>query len=285
MISFKNKLLFAFALLTTNLAFSQQPIDTIEIKIGRELRVFTNKVKIISIGTKKTVSLSDNNYQIDNTTQKAAIQIINKLVNGSLSITEKENERTDYTIKNSLVITMKIYEKDNLVFDSYQKENKAYYKKYRSDKTLASEAWVSLDEKKHFGVGVTKTYSKDGKLEQIDDRVAGTLTEYHPNGNKKSKNGQGVYEQYNENGIVYNKQYSKKNITYFDNYTNGKLYSSSYKNASQEEVTDYYKSGIFDKKEIIKEVKGEMFIKTYDKAGKLLNSKPQILPGRVSAVN
>lgn len=280
----KNRLLFGFLIYITSFAFSQQPIDTLEIKIGREVKVFTTKVKIISIESKKTVSLTDNNYLIENKIQKANIQIVNKLINGTLFINEKENDSTNYTIKNSVVTDFKMYENGTLVFDSYQKDKKAYYKRYRADNTLESEAWISLDEQKMFGAGVTKKYSPQGIIVEIDDRVLGYFTEFHPNGNKKSRNGRGVYEQYNKDGILFNKQYSKNNTLYYDIYENGKLYTSSYKNESDEEVTEYYKAGIFEKKEIIKKTNGETFIYTYDKTGKLMSKIPHQFPGIASPV-
>ncbi|TCD10503.1 hypothetical protein EZ449_09150 [Pedobacter frigidisoli] len=266
----------------TNKGYAQEVINTAEIKFGREVKIFSDKVKLYYIKNHQPMLLENGSYLIENNTQKAKITIVNQLLSGSVTVNEKENRRADYTILNSLVATYKLFTDGNLVMDAYQKNKVAYFKEYGDDKVLNNEGWVSLDVKKHFGIGISKRYYKEGKLAKISNQVTATYTEFYPNGNKKLISGPNIHEEYKENGNLYNKQYTKDKVRYNDYYENGKLNTRWHINNQKNEETDYYKDGVLQKKEIIKVINGEKRLFIYE--GKLTSNEPHATSG-VKAVN
>ncbi|AQX12822.1 hypothetical protein BAX94_00670 [Elizabethkingia meningoseptica] len=259
-------------ILAANLAFAQQKLEKVKVDITSPKNVFTNKVNIVDLQNKK-VALKDGEYTVETDNQKADISVKNTLINGKVTKTV-EKDRADFTIENSYVAAYKIYDGSELILDAKRDGQKAYFKQYYPNKALKMDSWISLDKNKHYGIGGSKLYAENGTLTDIADDVAQTYTMFYPNGNKKQKTGGNVFESYNENGTLDNRQYTKNNIRYSDQYYEGKLHTRTYTGKDGNEVTEYYSNNSLEKKEIVKSVNGEAFLFTYDKAGKLMNKKP-----------
>ncbi|MGY5254351.1 hypothetical protein [Sphingobacterium spiritivorum] len=65
-------------------------------------------------------------------------------------------------------------------------------------------------------------------------------------------------------------------MRYSDDYVEGKLYTRSYQNSERNEVKEYYKNALFQKKEVIKTVNGIQRLLTYNKTGKLISNERYI---------
>ncbi|MDR2235900.1 MAG: hypothetical protein LBE92_07230 [Chryseobacterium sp.] len=259
-------------ILTSGVVFSQQSTENIMIHTGNTDNAFFNKVKITDKEETKSIQLKDGHYTFQNQDQKADISIKNTLISGHVTAL-RDKEKTDFTIVNSYITAYDIFT-DDIIINAYRDAQKAYFKKYDSNKVLKADGWMSLDKNKHYGKGVSKNYFENGKVSRISDEVTETYTDFYPDGNKKQKIGGNVFESYNENGTLNNKQYTKNNIRYNDYYQNGKLYTHAYQNKEGNEVTEYYKNGILDKKETVKIINGEKRLLTHNKAGKLISNIP-----------
>ena len=267
--------LFTLCILSANVAFAQQKLEDIKIDLptsGDTGNVFINTVTFKN-SDKKTITLTDGNYSIDNSKQKADISIKKGLINGAVTEIE-EQVKFNFTIENSHITAYNMYNGSDLALDARRDKEKAYFKSYYPNKALKSEGWVSLDKNKHFGRGISKQYSENGTLTWIENDITVSYTAFYPNGNKKEVTGVNLFESYNEDGTLENKQYTKNNIRYDDYYYKGKLSTSSYKNKQGNDVKDYYENGQIQKKEIVTSVNGELWLSTYDKSGKLVSKKP-----------
>ncbi|OBS11409.1 hypothetical protein ATE49_10845 [Elizabethkingia miricola] len=261
-------------ILTANIAFAQQKLNNIKIDLptsGDTGNAFINTVTLKD-SDKKTIALTDGNYNIDNGKQKANINIKKGLINGTVTETE-EQVKFNFTIENSHITAYNMYNGSDLALDARRDKEKAYFKSYHPNKALKSEGWVSLDKNKYFGRGISKQYSENGTLTGIENDITVSYTAFYPNGNKKEITGVNLFESYNEDGTPENKQYTKNNIRYDDYYYKGKLSTSSYKNKQGNDVKDYYENGQVQKKEIVTSVNGELWLSTYDKSGKLINKQ------------
>ena len=267
--------LFTLCILSANVAFAQQKLEDIKIDLptsGDTGNVFINTVTFKN-SDKKTITLTDGNYSIDNSKQKADISIKKGLINGTVTEIE-EQVKFNFTIENSHITAYNMYNGSDLALDARRDKEKAYFKSYYPNKALKSEGWVSLDKSKHFGRGISKQYSENGTLTGIENDITVSYTSFYPNGNKKEVTGVNLFESYNEDGTPENKQYTKNNVRYDDYYYKGKLSTSSYKDKQGNEVKDYYENGQIQKKEVVTSVNGELWLSTYDKSGKLVSKKP-----------
>lgn len=267
-------------LFTCFLAFAQKGQDTLKVNLGNTEtdKVFMQKVTVSDSRNDRKVLLNDGNYAFKNNEQTIDISIKKGLIYGLVFVTNNHNKEkvTQYKIENSMVKEFTIYIDSLLCQKGHRDDEKAYYKEYYPDEkqTLKSEGWMSLDKNKYYGRGISKKYYENGTLSYISDRVTETYTEFYPNGNKKKKQGQNIYETYNEDGNLHNKQYTKNNIRYNDYYNKGKLNTRSYQDEEKNEVREYYQNGVFQKRAVEKKLNGEIRTLSYDKAGKLINNEP-----------
>lgn len=262
--------LFNILFLTSGIAFSQQSKENLMIHTGNAENAFLKKVKVTGISDTKIVQLKDGEYVFENDRQKADISVKNNMINGTLTEVQGKT-KTDFTIENSYVKAYNIYS-DGTVINAWRDAKNAYFKEYYPNKVLKADGWISLDRNKHYGRGSSKNYFENGNVSSISDHVTETYTGFYPNGNKKKRSGQNTFESYNENGTLYNRQYTKNNVRYNDYYYDGKLITHAYTNKEGNEVTEYYQNGSLNKKETIKNIDGEKRILTYDKTGKLISN-------------
>ncbi|QQT25689.1 hypothetical protein [Sphingobacterium spiritivorum] len=260
-----------FTGIITESAFAQTTIDTLVIKAGNIERAYMDKISIIGITAQKPVVLKDGSYRLESKNQTADITLSNGLISGAVSETDG-NTRNEYTITNSLIMTYTSFTGVIPTVETYRKEKNLFFKQYENS-ILRTEGWVSLDKNKHYGRGVSKTYHRNGNIQQISDEVSETYTEYYENGNKQRVSAIDRYEAYDENGRLTNKQYQKNNVRYSDDYTAGKLYMRTYENSEKDEVKEYYENAILQKKEVIKTVNGIQRLLTYNKAGRLISNE------------
>lgn len=261
------------------LAFAQKGQDTWKVNIGNTEtdKVFAQKVTVSDSRNDKKVLLSDGNYFFKNDEQTIDISMKKGLIYGLVFVTNNQKKVTQYKIENSMVKEFTIYKDSQLHQAGHRDDKKGYVKEYYPDgkQTLKNEAWMSLDKSKYYGRGITKSYYENGALSNISDRVTETYIKFYLNGNKKQKQGPDIYETYDEDGNLNNKQYTKNHIRYNEYYNKGKLNTRFYQDKEGNEVTEYYHNGIFQKKSIGKKLNGETRILSYDKAGKLISNESQ----------
>lgn len=260
------RILFSIFILASGVVFSQQQRENLMIHVGNADHAFFDKVKVTDSSGTKSVQLEDGRYILGNDRRKADISVKNKMISGTFTEL-REGIKTDFTIENSYVKAYNIHS-DGTVINAWRDAKNAYFKEYDPNKVLKSDGWVSLDKNKHYGRGGSKHYFENGNVSSISDDVIETYTEFYPNGNKKQRSGQNIFESYAENGTLYNRQYTKNNVRYNDYYYDGKLATHAYTNKEGNDVTEYYKNGNLDKKETVKNINGEKRILTYDKTGK-----------------
>ncbi|MGJ1296541.1 hypothetical protein ACR777_20180 [Sphingobacterium spiritivorum] len=264
-------LVFMFTAIITESAFAQTTIDTLKIKAANIERAYIDEISIIGISGQKPVALKDGSYTLESKNQTADITLKNGLINGSVSETDGK-VKNDYTIVNSLIMTYNSSTGSIPTVDTYRKEKNMFFKQYENS-ILRTEGWVSLDKNKHYGRGVSKSYHRNGNIRHISDEVSETYTDFYPNGNKQRVSAVDRYEAYDEDGRLTNKQYRKNNVRYSDDYVEGKLYMRTYENSEKNEVKEYYKNALFQKKEVIKTVNGIQRLLTYNKTGKLISNE------------
>jgi len=261
---------------------AQQAANSLAVLLPKGEIKFLEKVKILSTKTNQPVQLKNGNYWFVNAAYTTEITSSNGLLNGT--VTEvKHNDSTVYTVVKSYIMAYNIYEDKRLFLKCYRNDSAAYFKEYDDKGILKTEGWVSLVKKKHYLNGVRKSYYKSGTLRQVENNINGTDTQYYENGNKKSKNGQGIYEAYNEDGTLNNKQYTKNNVQIVDNYIKGKLSTREYNDKDKNEVVEYFEKGVLQKKTIAKTINGEKRILVYNKVGKLIANEIYQLPAEVKA--
>ncbi|MGJ1197312.1 hypothetical protein ACR78J_13515 [Sphingobacterium spiritivorum] len=260
-----------FTAIITESAFAQTTIDTLKIKAANIERAYIDEISIIGISGQKPVALKDGSYTLESKNQTADITLKNGLINGSVSETDGK-VKNDYTIVNSLIMTYNSSTGSIPTVDTYRKEKNMFFKQYENS-ILRTEGWVSLDKNKHYGRGVSKSYHRNGNIRHISDEVSETYTDFYPNGNKQRVSAVDRYEAYDEDGRLTNKQYRKNNVRYSDDYVEGKLYMRTYENSEKNEVKEYYKNALFQKKEVIKTVNGIQRLLTYNKTGKLISNE------------
>lgn len=265
---------FMFTTIITESAFAQTTIDTLKIKAANIEWAYIDEISIIGISGQKPVALKDGSYRLESENQKADITLTNGLISGTVSETDGK-VKNDYTIVNSLIMTYNSSTGSIPTVDTYRKEKNMFFKQYENS-ILRTEGWVSLDKNKHYGRGVSKSYHRNGNIQHISDEVSETYTDFYPNGNKQRVSAVDRYEAYDEDGRLTNKQYRKNNVRYSDDYVEGKLYTRSYQNSERNEVKEYYKNALFQKKEVIKTVNGIQRLLTYNKTGKLISNERYI---------
>ncbi|EEI90689.1 hypothetical protein HMPREF0765_3605 [Sphingobacterium spiritivorum ATCC 33300] len=262
---------FMFTAIITESAYAQTTIDTLKIKAAHIERAYIDEISIIGISGQKPVALKDGSYRLESKNQTADITLKNGLINGSVSETDGK-VKNNYTIVNSLIMTYNSSTGSIPTVDTYRKEKNMFFKQYENS-ILRTEGWVSLDKNKHYGRGVSKSYHRNGNIRHISDEVSETYTDFYPNGNKQRVSAVDRYEAYDEDGRLTNKQYRKNNVRYSDDYVEGKLYMRTYENSEKNEVKEYYKNAILQKKEVIKTINGIQRLLTYNKAGKLISNE------------
>ncbi|SUJ28813.1 Uncharacterised protein [Sphingobacterium spiritivorum] len=262
---------FIFAGIITESASAQTTIDTLKIKAANIERAYIDEISIIGISGQKPVALKDGSYRLESKNQTADIILTKGRINGSVSETDG-NVKNDYTIVNSLIMTYNSSTGSIPTVDTYRKEKNMFFKQYENS-ILRTEGWVSLDKNKHYGRGVSKSYHRNGNIRHISDEVSETYTDFYPNGNKQRVSAVDRYEAYDEDGRLTNKQYRKNNVRYSDDYVEGKLYMRTYENSEKNEVKEYYKNALLQKKEVIKTINGIQRLLTYNKTGKLISNE------------
>ena len=262
---------FMFTAIITESAYAQTTIDTLKIKAAHIERAYIDEISIIGISGQKPLALKDGSYRLESKNQTADITLKNGLINGSVSETDGK-VKNDYTIVNSLIMTYNSSTGSIPTVDTYRKEKNMFFKQYENS-ILRTEGWVSLDKNKHYGRGVSKSYHRNGNIRHISDEVSETYTDFYPNGNKQRVSAVDRYEAYDEDGRLTNKQYRKNNVRYSDDYVEGKLYMRTYENSEKNEVKEYYKNALLQKKEVIKTINGIQRLLTYNKAGKLISNE------------
>lgn len=286
----KHKLLLAFALIfTINFAFSQsQNIDSLQLIIPKGLETFTKKITIQTFDAyyfEDSITLHHiyPYYSIQDRNQDALFSSKNGLLSGTVTTNEsfkkgehKEGEkfRTEYKFEKSLVTEYTMFADDKLFVKAYRKDNQVFAKEFYKDGKISKEIQASLKPDKSCGLSITKSYDKDGNLYQIDDEITETHTQFYPNGKKKSVMGKTTTTYYDENEVITRKANFKIKPFYDDEFINGKLHSRSYKSEENEEVKEFFKNGIKEKKEITKIINGEKITFVYDKSGKLIDKHP-----------
>ncbi len=283
---FKNKLLLATTVfLYVNLVFSQHKnIDTLQLVIPKDLETFTQKVEIAEYNAYfyNEVTLANGSYKIRNKSQEADFIIENNLILGTVTTYENfkkgqhkegDNFKTEYKLNNSLVTEYTMFADDKIFVKAYRNDNQVFAKEFYKDGKIKEESQASLNPDKNYGL-ITKSYDKNGNLYQINDEITETITQFYLNGKKKNVMGKTETIYYDENELITRKANFKTKPFYDDDFINGKLYSHSYKNDENEEVKEYFKNGIKEKKEITKIINGEKITFVYDKSGKLIEKHP-----------
>jgi len=285
---FNNKLLLATTvLLYVNLVFSQHKnIDTLQLVIPKDyLEAFTHKVEIAEYNAYfyNEVILASGFYKIRNKSQEADFIIENNLISGTVTTYEnfkkgehKEGDsfKTEYKLNKSLVTEYTMFADDKLFIKAYRKGNQVFAKEFYKTGEVQNESQSYVAPDKTYGLSITKSYDRHGKIYQINDEITETYTQFYPNGKKKSVMGKTETIYYDENEVITRKANFKTPPFYDDEFVNGHLHSRSYKNDENEEVKEYFKNGILDKKEITKIINGEQITFVYDKSGKLIEKHP-----------
>src|SRR5690606_8817425 len=157
---------------------------------------------------------------------------------------------------------------------AYRKGNQVFGKEFYKTGEVQNESQSSLAPDKTYGLSITKSYDRDGKIYQINDEISETYTQFYPNGKKKSVMGKTETIYYDENEVITRKANFKTPPFYDDEFVNGKLSLRTYKNDENEEVKEYFKNGILETREITKIINGEKITFVYNKLGKLNNKHP-----------
>jgi len=285
---FNNKLLLATTvLLYVNLVFSQHKnIDTLQLVIPKDyLEAFTHKVEIAEYNAYfyNEVILASGFYKIRNKSQEADFIIENNLISGTVTTYEnfkkgehKEGDsfKTEYKLNKSLVTEYTLFADDKLFVKAYRKGNQVSATEFYKTGEVQNESQSSVAPDKTYGLSITKSYDRDGKIYQINDEITETYTQFYPNGKKKSVMGKTETIYYDENEVITRKANFKTPPFYDDEFVNGKLSLRTYKNDENEEVKEYFKNGILERKEITKIINGEQITFVYDKSGKLIDKHP-----------
>jgi len=285
---FNNKLLLIITVfLYVNLVFSQHKnIDTLQLVIPKDyLEAFNHKVEIAEYNAYfyNEVTLASGSYKIRNKSQEADFIIENNLISGTVTTYENfkkgqhkegDNFKTEYKLNKSLVTEYTMFADDKLFIKAYRKDNQIFGKEFYKTGEVQNESQSSVAPDKTYGLSITKSYYRDGKIYQINDEISETDTQFYPNGKKKSVMGKTETTYYDENEVITRKANFKTPPFYDDEFVNGQLHSRSYKNDENEEVKEYFKNGILERKEITKIINGEQITFVYDKSGKLIDKHP-----------
>lgn len=285
---FNNKLLLATTVfLYVNLVFPQHKnIDTLQLVIPKDyLEAFTQKVEITEYNAYfyNEVFLANGPYKINNKSQEADFIIENNLISGTVTTYEnfkkgqhKEGDsfKTENKLSKSLITEFTMFADDKLFVKAYRKSNQVFAKEFYKTGEVQNESQSSVAPDKTYGLSITKSYDRDGKIYQINDEITGTYIQFYPNGKKKSVIGKTETIYYDENEVITRKANFKISPFYDDEFVNGKLHSRSYKNDENEEVKEYFKNNILERKEITKIINGEQITFVYDKSGKLIDKHP-----------
>lgn len=261
----KKILLTISVCLYVNAVFCQHKnVDTLQLVIAKELKTFTQKIEIAEYNAYfyTEVALPNGSYKIKNKSQDAEFILENNLISGTVTTYEnfkkgqhKEGDsfKTEYKFDKSLVTEFTIFADDKIFLKAYRTKDKAFATEFSENGNIAKEYQTSLLSDKSYGLSITKSYNKEGKIYQIDDEFTGTITQFYPNGNKKSVMDKTATTYFNEDGIITRKVNFKTKPFYDDEFVNGKLATRSYKNDENEEVKEYFKNGVLEKKEVKKQ--------------------------------
>jgi len=173
-----------------------------------------------------------------------------------------------------LVTEYTLFADDKLFVKAYRKGNQVSATEFYKTGEVQNESQSSVAPDKTYGLSITKSYDRDGKIYQINDEITETYTQFYPNGKKKSVMGKTETIYYDENEVITRKANFKTPPFYDDEFVNGKLSLRTYKNDENEEVKEYFKNGILERKEITKIINGEQITFVYDKSGKLIDKHP-----------
>lgn len=285
---FSNKLLLVTTVfLCVNLVFSQHKnVDTLQLVIPKDyLEAFTLKVEITEYNTYfyNEVTLANGSYKINNKSQEADFIIENNLISGTVTTYENfkkgqhkegDNFKTEYKLNKSLVTEYTMFADDKLFVKAYRKGNQVFAKEFYKTGEVQNESQSSVAPDKTYVLSITKSYYRDGKIYLINDEISETDTQFYPNGKKKSVMGKTETTYYDENEVITRKANFKTPPFYDDEFVNGKLSLRTYKNDENEEVKEFFKNGILERKEITKSINGEKITFVYDKSGKLIEKHP-----------
>jgi len=284
---FNHKILLpTLACLFINVVFCQHKnVDTLQLVIPKGLEAFTQKVEIAEYNAYfySEVILANGSYKINNKSQEADFIIENNLISGTVTTYEnfkkgqhKEGDsfKTEYKLNKSLVTEYTLFADDKLFVKAYRKGNQVSATEFYKTGEVQNESQSSVAPDKTYGLSITKSYDRDGKIYQINDEITETYTQFYPNGKKKSVMGKTETIYYDENEVITRKANFKTPPFYDDEFVNGKLSLRTYKNDENEEVKEYFKNGILERKEITKIINGEQITFVYDKSGKLIDKHP-----------
>jgi len=223
---FKNKLLLATTVfLYVNLVFSQHKnIDTLQLVIPKDLETFTQKVEIAEYNAYfyNQVTLANGSYKINNKSQEADFIIENNLISGRVTTFENfkkcqhkegDNFKTEYKLSKSLVTEYTMFADDKLFVKAYREGNQVFGKEFYKTGEVQNESQSSVAPDKTYGLSITKSYDRDGKIYQINDEITETYTQFYPNGKKKSVMGKTETIYYDENEVITRKANFKTHFT------------------------------------------------------------------------
>ena len=268
-----------------NTGFSQHKnVETLQLVIPKELEIFTKKIEIAEYNTYfyNEVTLNNGSYKIRNKSQEADFVIENNLISGTATTHEnfKNGEykdgnlfRTEYKFDKSVVTQFTIFADDALFAKAHRKGNQVFATEFYKNGEIAKEFQTSVATDKNYGLTITKSFYRDGKIYQIDNEIEQTITQFYENGNKKSVMNKTSTTYFNEDGLIIRKANFKIPPFYDDEFVNGKLSTRSYKNDKSEQIKEYFKNGILERKELTNTISAEKTIFAYNKAGKLINKK------------
>lgn len=284
---FNHKILLTIlACLFINVMFCQHKnVDTLQLVIPKGLEAFTQKVEIAEYNAYfySEVILANGSYKINNKSQEADFIIENNLISGAVTTYENfkkgqhkegDNFKTEYKLNKSLVTEYTMFADDKLFLKAYLKDNQIFGKEFYKTGEVQNESQSSVAPDKTYGLSITKSYDRDGKIYQINDEISETYTQFFPTGKKKSVMGKTEIIYYDENEVITRKANFKTLPFYDDEFVKGKLSLRTYKNDENEEVKEYFKNGILERKEITKIINGEQITFVYDKSGKLIDKHP-----------
>jgi len=126
---------------------------------------------------------------------------------------EGDNFKTEYKLSKSLVTEYTMFADDKLFVKAYREGNQVFGKEFYKTGEVQNESQSSVAPDKTYGLSITKSYDRDGKIYQINDEITETYTQFYPNGKKKSVMGKTETIYYDENEVITRKANFKTHFT------------------------------------------------------------------------
>ncbi len=170
----------------------------------------------------------------------------NSLIDGDIIRTKNGKVVSLVTVSKSVLKTCKVYDNDQLIFDTYYnaQDSICYTKSYVKKDSIIETHVTTFVRKKNRFKKITKTFYASGRYEVVDDILDKTFL-YDTNSNKISS-------------------YIKDNITYTEIFKNEKLFKRTYVN-TEGDISEYYENGVLYRKEIAYfNQNGILFLKLYN---------------------